>query len=55
MLHAAIRHTLQELQTPSSALLDRLKRIGGLDIEALGFKFGFTVASIGKVDGATLA
>ena len=55
LLHAAIRQTLEELQTPSSALLDRLKRIGGLDIEALGFKLGFTVDSIGKEDGPTLA
>jgi len=35
LLHTAIRQTLQDLETPSSALLDRLKRIGGLDIEAL--------------------
>lgn len=55
LLHTAIRQTLQDLETPSSALLDRLKRIGGLDIEALGFKFGFTVNSVGKQDGPTLA
>lgn len=55
LLHTAIRQTLQDLETPSSALLDRLKRIGSLDIEALGFKFGFMVNSVGKEDGPTLA
>ena len=55
LLHTAIRQTLQDLETPSSALLDRLKRIGGLDIEALVFKFGFMVNSVGKENGPTLA
>ncbi|WP_260962816.1 ATP-binding protein [Pseudomonas citri] len=55
LLHDAIRKTLQALQTPASGLLEKLKHIGGVDIGAAGFKFGFKLEGIGNVGGTTLA
>jgi AAA domain len=55
LVHAAIRKTLTELQTPASAILAKLKRIGGADAGAFGFKFGFKLESIGAEGGPTLA
>lgn len=55
LVHAAISSALQELQKPASALLQKLKRIGGADIGAFGFKFGFKLDSLGQAGGATLA
>ena len=55
LTHAAIRAALDELQTPKSAVLRRLKRVNGLSLGAAGFKFGFTLESVGAVAGTTLA
>ncbi len=51
----AVRKTLAELQTPASNLLQKLKRVGGADIGAFGFKFGFKLESVGARGGPTLA
>ena len=55
LLHDAIRKVLQELQTPASGLLEKLKRGGGVDIGAAGLKFGFKLEGVGNVGGTTLA
>lgn len=55
LVHAAISSALQELQKPASALLQKLQRIGGADVGAFGFKFGFKLDSLGQAGGATLA
>lgn len=55
LVHAAIRNALQELQTPASSVLARLARIKGLDVEALGVKFGFELADLGTKAGPPLA
>lgn len=52
---AAVRKTLAELQTPGSGVLAQLKRVNGLDLGGLGFKFGFKLDSVGEPGGATLA
>lgn len=52
---AAVRKTLAQLQTPASNLLHKLKRVGGADVAAFGFKFGFKLDSLGTVGGTTLA
>lgn len=50
-----IRATLAELQNPASQLMDRLKRVVGIDVGVLSFKFGFKLDALGKEGGATLA
>lgn len=55
LVHAAIRNALLELQTPASSVLARLARIKGLDVEALGVKFGFELMDLGSKGGLTLA
>ena len=55
LVHAAIRNALLELQTPASSVLARLARIKGLDVEALGLKFGFELMDLGSKGGPTLA
>ena len=55
LVHAAIRKTLAELQSPASTILQKLKRVGGADAGALGFKFGFKLESVGTKGGPTLA
>ena len=52
---AAIRKTLAELQSPTSSILQKLKRVGGADASAFGFKFGFKLDSVGAAGGPTLA
>jgi hypothetical protein len=52
---AAVRKTLSELQTPSSSVLRKLQRVSGVDVGALGFKFGFKLDSLGTKGGPTLA
>src|SRR5450631_1421572 len=52
---AALRKTLAELQTPTSSLLQRLRRVAGVDVGALGFKFGFKLEALGTEGGPTLA
>ncbi|MBI6621720.1 ATP-binding protein [Pseudomonas corrugata] len=55
LLHDAIRKVLQELQTPASGLLEKLKRVGDVDIGTAGLKFGFKLEGVGNVGGTTLA
>jgi hypothetical protein len=55
LVQAAVRKTLAELQTPASGLLQKLKRVGGADMGAFGFKFGFKLDSVGAAGGPTLA
>lgn len=52
---AAVKKTLTDLQTPASNILQKLKRIGGADVGAFGFKFGFKLDSVGTEGGTTLA
>lgn len=52
---AAVKRTLMDLQTPTSSILQKLKRVGGVDMGALGFKFGFKLESVGAEGGTTLA
>lgn len=55
LVHAATRKTLQELQTPASSILEKLKQVKGVDVGALGFKFGFKLENVGVEGGITLA
>jgi len=55
LVQAAVRQTLTQLATPSSPLLARLKRIRGLDLGGMGFRFGFQLEQLGEAGGATLA
>lgn len=55
LVHNAIRACLDELQTPGSGILQKLKRVSGIDVGAVGFKFGFKLEALGKPDGVSLA
>lgn len=55
LVHAAVRKTLQALESPTSSLSQKLTGLRGIDIGALGFKFGFKLDSIGCPEGPTLA
>jgi len=55
LIHAAIRKALEDLQTPTSGALARLKRLKGLDIGAVGLKFGFQLTDLGARGGPTIA
>ncbi|MDE2367509.1 MAG: AAA family ATPase [Burkholderiales bacterium] len=52
---SAVKKTLADLQTPASSILQKLKRVGGADVGAFGFKFGFKLDSVGAEGGTTLA
>lgn len=55
LVRSAIAKALDELQTPGSTMLTKLARVSGVDVGALGFKFGFKLDKIGEPDGASLA
>jgi len=55
LLLGAVRKTLADLEQPASKALGLTKRLKGLDLGAAGFKFGFSLADLGKGDGNTLA
>ncbi|MDB5777647.1 MAG: hypothetical protein JWP77_2019 [Polaromonas sp.] len=55
LVHGAIRQSLQALQTPGSAMLQKLKKISSVEAGAAGFKFGFKLADVGKQGGVSLA
>ncbi|MEZ2299443.1 ATP-binding protein [Variovorax sp. RCC_210] len=55
LLLAAVRNTLADLQRADSKAVGVLKRLKGLDLGAAGFKFGFSLADLGKDEGNTLA
>ena len=52
---SAVKKTLTDLQTPASSILQKLKRVGGVDVGAFGFKFGFKLETVGVKGGTTLA
>ena len=55
LVHAAVRQAMLDLQNRSSRLLKTLARVKGVDVGALGFKFGFSLDTLGKQEGTTLA
>jgi hypothetical protein len=55
LVHAAIRKALEDLQSPASGVLGRLKQLKGLELGAAGFKFGFQLAELGARGGPTIA
>lgn len=55
LVRTAIAQALEALQTPGSSILTRLGRVSGVDIGAMGFKFGFKLDKLGEPGGASLA
>lgn len=55
LLLSAVRKTLADLEQADSKAVGVLKRLKGLDLGAAGFKFGFSLAELGKTEGNTLA
>jgi len=55
LLLGAVRKILVDLERADSKALQTLKRLKGLDLGAAGFKFGFSLAELGKNEGNTLA
>lgn len=55
LVQAAIAKKLEEIQSPATGLLRRLKRLTEAEVEAFGIKFGFSLDAIGKEGGPTLA
>jgi len=55
LVRRAIRKTLEDLQTPASALLTKLKKIAAAEVAAHGFKFNFSLEKLGEKNGTTLA
>jgi len=55
LIHAAVRDTLTELQTPHSRFLEKMAKLRSADIGAMGFKFGFKLDALGEAGGPTLA
>ena len=55
LVQAAVRQTLSQLVTPSSPLLSRLRRIKGLDLGGMGFRFGFQLDQLGEAGGVAFA
>lgn len=55
LVHDAIRKSLNELQTPGSGILQKLRRVSSMEAGAAGFKFGFKLADVGKEGGVSLA
>ena len=55
LVHDAIQKSLTELQTPGSAILQKLNRVSSVEVCAAGFKFGFKLADVGKAGGVSLA
>ncbi|MCT0199307.1 ATP-binding protein [Synechococcus sp. CS-1325] len=55
LVYAAVRRVLADLVTPTSTPLARLRRLRGLDLGGMGFRFGFQLEQLGEPGGATLA
>lgn len=55
LVHRAIRKTLTDLQTPTSAILRKLKKITSAEVSGCGFKFSFALEKLGENNGTTLA
>lgn len=54
LVYAAVRQALAELTTPTSPVLARLRRLKGLDLGGMGFRFGFQLEQLGEAGGVTL-
>lgn len=54
LVHSAIKQTLEDVQSKSSALVQRLKRVQGIDLSAIGFRFGVKLDSSGSQLNKTL-
>ena len=55
LVYAAVRRMLADLVTPASTPLARLRRLRGLDLGGMGFRFGFQLEQLGEPGGANLA
>lgn len=55
LVHTSIRKTLKELQTPTSGVLARLKRLKALEVGVAGLQFGFQLNELGARGGPTPA
>ncbi|MBP9149083.1 MAG: ATP-binding protein [Rhodoferax sp.] len=55
LVHDAIRRSLNELQTPGSGILQKLRSVSSVEAGVAGFKFGFKLADLGKQGGVSLA
>jgi hypothetical protein len=55
LVRRAIRKALEDLQTPASALLIKLRKIVTAEVAAHGFKFNFSLEKLGEKNGTTLA
>lgn len=55
LLQQAVVAKLQELESAGSKAMEKLKRVKGLNIDALGFKLGINLGEVGKPEGTTLA
>lgn len=55
LVHSAIRKAMEDLQSPASGALARLKRLKGLEMGVAGLKFGFQLNELGARGGTTLA
>ncbi|WP_110994541.1 AAA family ATPase [Pseudomonas sichuanensis] len=51
----AVRRALNDLLTPTSAFMQRLKALRGAGIELAGMRFGFDLETLGEAGGVTLA
>jgi len=54
LVQRAIRKALADLQTPASAILDKLKRVANAEVAGYGLKFSFALEKIGEQNGTTL-
>jgi hypothetical protein len=55
LLHDAVRQAAAELEQPGSSLLQRLRRIKGVNFGAAGITLGVQLDNLGEPGGATLA
>jgi len=55
LVHHAIRKALEDLQTPGSWILEKLKQVSSVDAGVATFKFGFKLEAVGAKGGVTLA
>lgn len=55
LLHNALKHTLIQLQSAGSGMLQRLKQRKGAEVSVMGFSFSFNIDHIGQAEGPTLA
>lgn len=55
LVNEVVQKTIRELETPSSRILDQLRRINGLDVGVGGLKFGIKLDHLGQAGSPTLA